>query len=155
MFSIFSKPRNYPTVYEPYYKKFDFYNGRERWLQSIEEIPSKAVHLFSLHWLHLEVYNGGFWQYFHNSTSISYPEAVDGFRAIGMPEVATIIENAASKLGDPFPFDKTEREEIVGPPDNRMDFTSYDEEFYELADTEKIFRREPKFVAYAEIYADS
>lgn len=154
MIWIFNKPRNYPHVYEPYYDKFDFYNGREAWLASIQTIPRKAVYLFSVHWLHLEVFNGGFWQYFHNSTSTSYPEAVEGFRAIGMPEVATVIENAALKLGNPFPFDKIVREEIVGPPEKRMDFMSFNEKFYELADTEKFFRREPKFVPYAEKYAE-
>ena len=151
--SIFNKPRNYPRVYEPYYDVFNFYEGRERWEESIKDIPLKAIHLFSIHWLHLEVYNGGFWQYFYNSTSTSYPEAVEGFKAIGMPEVATIVEAAAERLGSPFPFDKKTREEIVGPPDNRMNFNELDDRFYELADTEKFFRREPKFVPFAEKYA--
>ena len=154
MFNLFNKPRKYPEVYAPYYNEFDFYNGREEWLASIESVPIKAVHLFSLHWLHLEVYNGGFWQYFFNSTSTSMPEAIDGFKAIGMPNVARVIESASEKLGSPFPFEKEARELIVGPPEEQMDFSEFDDEFWELADTDKIFRRVPKFVPFAEKYAE-
>lgn len=153
MFWIFNKPRKYPAIFSPYYEKFDFYNGREKWLESINDIPEKAVYLFSVHWLHLEVYNGGFWQYFYNSTSTTLPEAIKGFKEIGMPEVAAIIEKAASKLGDTFPFEKDKREHLVGPPENRMDFGELDNQFWELADTDKIFRRVPKFVPFAEDYA--
>lgn len=154
MFSIFHHPRRYPRIYEPYYDSLDFYQGRQQWEDSIKDIPVKAVHLFAIHWLHLEVYNGGFWQYFYNSTATSFPEAVEGFTAIGMPDVAGIVKEAAGKLGDPFPFDKDAREHIVGPPDQRMDFAHQDDEFYRLADTENFFRRNPKFVPLAEAYAD-
>ena len=155
MFGIINKPRKYPRIYEPYYEKFDFYNGRVAWLESIREIPIKAVHLFSIHWLHTEVYNGGFWQYFYNSTSTSYSEAIQGYKAIGMPEVALVINSAASKLGSPFPFDKENREKIVGSPDNQMNFADLDEKFYELADTKQFFRRVPNFVPFAEKYAEN
>ena len=155
MFSIFHAPRYYPRIYEPYYDDFNFYDGRDNWLKSIEKIPQKAVYLFAVHWLHLEVYNGGFWQYFFNSTSTSMPEAVAGFSAIGMPKVAEVIQEAALKVGDPFPFDRDERISIVGDPKNRMDFDLLEDKFYELADTEKFFRRKPKFVDFADAYAKS
>ena len=74
--SLFNAPRAYPAFYEPYCDSFNFYDGREAWLQSIVNIPPKAIHLFSVHWLHLEVYNGGFWQYFFNSTGTTAPEAI-------------------------------------------------------------------------------
>lgn len=153
MISIFNKPRNYPRVYEPYAEQFNFYEGRVNWEDSIKDIPQPAIYLFSVHWLHLEVFNGGFWQYFYNSTSISYPEAMEGFDAIGMPEVTKIIETAAELVGNPFPFENEMRKEIVGPPNQRMDFSDLDSEFYALADTNKFFRREPKFVPCAEEYA--
>jgi len=155
MISIFNKPRDYVRIYEPFYERFNFYDGREKWEKSIEEIPLNAIYLFSIHWLHIEVCNGGFWQYFYNSTSTSYPEALKGFEAIGMPEVAAIIESAGEKLGSPFPFEKEDREEIVGAPNQRMDFANLNDRFYELADTDKFFRRVPKFVPYAEKYAEN
>ena len=136
---------------------FDFYNGRDQWLDSIREIPIQATHLFALHWLHLEVHNGEFWQYFFNSTCHSMPEAVDGFEAIGMPEVAEIVRSAAAKVGDPFPFVEEERRQLVGGPfgGSRMEFDELDDRFYELADTNRlIFRKKPKFVPFADAYAE-
>ncbi len=155
MFSLFNAPRRYPRVYAPHYDSFTFYEGRERWLESTAAAPREAVLLYSLHWLHLEVHNGGFWQYFFNSTGTSYPEALEGYRAIGMPEVAAIIGKAAAKLGEPYPFEVERRRELVGDPSHRMDFLDLDMEFYDLADTEKFFRKVPKFAPFAEAYADA
>ena len=153
MLNLFNASRYYPSIYEGYYDDFNFYEGREEWLKSIEHIPEKAVNLFCIHWLHLEIYNGGFWQYFHNSTSVTLPEAIRGFQAIGMSEVSSLIKEASLKLGDPFPFDTEERRQIVGTPEERMDFDSLEESFYELADTYQFFRKKPKFVEYADKYA--
>jgi hypothetical protein len=153
MFNIFNAPRDYPSIYEPYMKELNFYDGGKSWLTSIEKIPVKAVHLFSIYWLHLEVHNGGFWQYFYNSASNTYPEALEGFKEIGMPKVAEILTVAASRLGPEFPYDRELRKTIVEEPSNRMDFDQEDSKFYELADTDKIFRKEPKFVQFAETYA--
>jgi hypothetical protein len=90
--AIFNAPRRCPRIYAPYYEQFNLYEGREAWLSSIESVPKEAVLLFSLHWMHLEVYNGGFWQYFFNSTGTTRPEASEGFAAIGMANVATIVD---------------------------------------------------------------
>ncbi len=153
MFHIFNAPKHYPSVYAPYYEQFNFYDGRDAWLRSIDGIPDAAVRLFSLHWLHLEVYNGGFWQYFFNDTSTSAPEAIAGFEAIGMPAVAEICQNAMDKVARPFLFNTEQRRSIVGDPNDRMDFEAMDQAFYDLADTEQTFRKLPKFVPYAEAYA--
>ena len=150
---LFSALGNYERVYLPYLEQFNFYDGRQEWLRSIKDVPVRAVHLFAVHWLHSEVCNGGFWQYFHNSTGTSAPEAVDGFAAIGMPEVSTLIANAMRKLGEPYPGEKEERVEIVGARDNRMDFDELDRAFYDLAATSDFSREPPKFVAFADRYA--
>ena len=155
MFHIFNAPRAYTSVYAPYYDRFNFYDGREAWLKSISEIPKKAVDLFCVHWLHLEVYNGGFWQYFYNSTATSAPEAQEGFKAIGMQRVADIVEEAMVRLGTPYPMEKSVREKIVGSPQDRMDFDALDAAFYEAADTDTFFRKLPKFVPFANAYAQT
>jgi hypothetical protein len=151
---LFNAPRAYPRFYEPFYEQFNFYDGREEWLRSIEKIPEKAVNLFSIHWLHLEVYNGGFWQYFFNSTGTSAPEACRGFAAIGMPEVAAVVSEAMRKLGSVYPTTVDARREIVGGPEKRMDFSDFNSTFYDLADTEQLFRKKPKFVPFADRYAE-
>lgn len=155
MFGIFNAHRKYPAAFQPYYDQFNFYDGRDAWLESIAPIPRKAVHLFCVHWLHLEVYNGGFWQYYHNSTCIGFPEAIEGFVAIGMPKVAEIVEQGAQRVGDPFPFDEPPRRLIVGGPEERMNFEDLDDAFYDLADTEQFFRKRPKFVEFADKYAET
>ena len=96
---------------------------------------------------------GGLWQYFFNSTGTSAPEAVDGFMAIGMPNVSAVIQEAISKLGTPFPGEKAAREGIVCAPDDQIDFSDLDNKFYDLADTDRFFRKLPKFVPFADAYA--
>jgi Domain of unknown function (DUF4375) len=152
----FNAPRAYPSFYAPYYDQLsEFYDGRERWLESIKDVPQGAVHLFCVHWLHLEVHNGGFWQYFFNSTGVTAPEARDGFSAIGMPEVASVVTQVMDRLGSPYPFDRDARQLRVGSPDTRMDFDELETAFYDLADTERFFRKLPKFVPFADNYASS
>lgn len=63
MISSLNSPREYPVFYEPYYDRFDFNHRRDGWEESIASIPTTAVHLYAIHCLHLEVHNGGFWQY--------------------------------------------------------------------------------------------
>jgi hypothetical protein len=84
------------------------------------------------------------------------PEAIDGFTAIGMPEVSTVVIAASKQLGEPFPFDIETRRLIVGEPfeGKRMKFGDLENQFYELADTDRLFfRRLPKFVPFADQYA--
>ena len=70
-----------------------------------------------------------------------------------MPDVSRVVEEAMAQLGSTFPGDKSTREEIVGSPDDRMDFGNMDDRFYDLADTEKFFQKLPKFVPFADAYA--
>ena len=152
---LFHGPRAYPEYYERYYDMFNIYDGRKAWEASIKDIPPAAVHLWSLHWLHLEVYNGGFMQFFWNSTGVLAPEARDGFLAIGMPEVAEVVQGAMDKIGRPYLFEKEEREQLFMSETNpdELEFNKEDISFYEIADTKKFFRRVPKFVPYADAYA--
>jgi hypothetical protein len=56
-----------------------------------------------------EVHNGGFLQLFWNNTGIIVPEAIEGYRTIGMPEVASLVEQAAKYLGVPYPLNRDDR----------------------------------------------
>ncbi|GHA52891.1 hypothetical protein GCM10008927_18300 [Amylibacter ulvae] len=151
--SLFHAPRKYPEFYMEYYNQFDFYNGRKKWLKSIRKIPVKAVHLYTIHWLHIEHNNGGFDQYFFNSTSTTVPEAIEGFTAIGMPQVAEVVATAMARMGDPFPFDKLEREPLLDQENPKVTFDDLDQKFEALADTDQLFRRLPKYVPFADKYA--
>jgi len=151
---LFHGPRAYPEYYERFYDRFDIYNGRKKWDVSIEGIPQAAVDLWSLHWLHLEVFNGGFRQFFANSTGVLAFEARDGFSAIGMEKVADVVQCAMDKLGQHYPVERDNRlRALEGLEKQKVDWDQEDMAFYELADTEKYFRRIPKFVPYADAYA--
>ena len=147
-------PRAYPKIYEKYYDRFNIYDDRAAWEASIESIPLAAVHLWSIHWLHLEVYNGGFWQFFANSTGVLAFEARDGFAVIEMPEVANVIRRAMEKLGEPYLVERKDRLKKLEELEKLdVNWDKEDTDFYNLADTEKLFRRVPKFVPFADAYA--
>ena len=151
---IFDKRRRYAKVYTPYYDNLADWDDPEAWLKSYHSVPKKPRNLFCVHWTHLEVFNGGFWQFFFNSTGVMAPEAVVAFKAIGMSDVAAVIERAMSKLGPAFPRLKAGREQLVGEVDKqKIDFDEEDDAFYALADTDKIFFRNPRFVEFADAYA--
>lgn len=153
MFHIFNMPREYPKAIHPYWDQFNFYDGRDAWLESIADIPEKVVNLFAVHWAHAEIENGGHGQYFFNSTGTSWQEAVRGFDAIGMPEVADILRRAGALLGDTVPGTQMERREIVGFGDDNLDFHELDREFWSLVCADSFFRKRPKFVPFADAYA--
>jgi hypothetical protein len=155
MFNLFHARRHYPKFYEPYYDQLNFYDGRDAWLASQVGVPREAVLLYSVHWCELEIQNGGIWQFFFNSTGVVYPEAKDGFSEIGMPNVAEILTSAASRLGEPFPFSQDKRRKIVGPPEKQLAFDDLDKAFWDLASADTFFRAKPKFVPFAEAYAEA
>jgi Domain of unknown function (DUF4375) len=51
---------------------------------------------YAMHWLISEVINGGFGQYFDNSTGYLAPEAIEGAELLGAREYADAIRHAAS-----------------------------------------------------------
>ncbi len=65
--------------------------------------------LYAAHFCQSEVCNGGFTQFFWNSTGVLAPEAVEGFIAIGQPQVADVIQRAMNILGSPFRRDRAAR----------------------------------------------
>ena len=52
--------------------------------------------LYALHWTISEVSNGGFHQYFYNSTGYLAPEAIAGAELLGASEYANVIRRATS-----------------------------------------------------------
>ena len=132
-----------PAPYEHYYARLiEFYDGRAHWAASIQGVPLPAIHLFCVHWLDAEVGNGGFRQFFDNSTGVIAPEARDGFAAIGMPDVADLVSAAMRRLGEPFPFEREARQAILGDwtqdaasgKDGRPDFDDLDTAYYRLTE---------------------
>ena len=63
--------------------------------------------------LEMEVNNGGFSQFFYNSSGNFSNELVGAFTAIGANATAAICQKAISAFGRDIPVDRDEREEML------------------------------------------
>ena len=104
---------SYWDIVEPYWEVINIYDGPEVFLQSYGSAPKTSRLLFAAHFATSEICNGGFHQFFHNSTGVLAPEAAEAFRGIGQAEVASLIESAMARFGVPYPRDREQRVELL------------------------------------------
>ena len=77
-------------------------------------VLSEAERIFYItQTLEMEVNNGGFSQFFYNSSGNFSNELVDAFTAIGAKTTADICQKAISVFGRNIPVDREEREEML------------------------------------------
>ena len=131
----------YWRAVDPYWAEVSIYDGAAVLGCDLAQIPPGSANLLCAHWCQSEVRNGGFHQFFYNSTGVLAPEAVAGFYAIGMPTCAWLIEEAMKFFGDPYPRERQSRIEVLKPydiqdPDQEDPFGSLDDRFYEVVDSE-------------------
>ncbi|WP_394847857.1 DMP19 family protein [Pendulispora brunnea] len=81
----------------------NIYDGPKPFLTDFAKVPPELGHVIAAHWCQSEVNNGGFFQFFSNSTGVLAPEAAAGFAAIGMPRAAEAVRKAMSVLGQSYP----------------------------------------------------
>ena len=120
---------NYFDNIKEIWEAVSIYEGPEVYLRNLKPFPKKLVHVFAVHWLESEVCNGGFHQFFSNSTGIVAPEALQGLHAIGEEDLFTLANEAVSQLGKPFPRDRDERNEkldlLAKKGDKRKDWDPF------------------------------
>jgi hypothetical protein len=126
----------YWQLLDPIWDKVSFYDRPEPFLRDFAELPTAVGHLFAAHWCQSEVCNGGFHQFFTNSTGVLAPEALAGFKAIGATEWASLLEEAMRFFGAPYPREREVREErlskVPGKEREQWDpFFALDDRFYE------------------------
>jgi hypothetical protein len=95
--------------------------------------------LYAAHWCQSEVRNGGFHQFFSNTTGLLAPEALDSFKAIGATVWAELLAQAMKHFGTPYPRSRDLREELLpmrqrGPREAWDPFYKLDERFFEWTD---------------------
>ena len=126
---------DYWSAVEPVWDAINIYEGPEIFLQTFSATPIVARLMFAAHFCQSEVCNGGFKQFFWNSTGVLAPEAVEGFRAIGQLDSAALVESAMDQIGTPYPRDREMRQERLSRiPEDALD--SLDERFIALIETE-------------------
>jgi hypothetical protein len=112
-----------------------------RWLSSIYDGPGMYEHSLSqfsqaqrmVRALLLYIYevdNGGHKQFFSNSSGVVWRDAMEGFKAIGLPRGASILAIAAERLGGDPSLDRGERQEQL--EEYQPDFGDLDDASGEL-----------------------
>ena len=90
--------------------------------------------------LEMEVNNGGFSQFFFNSSGMFANELIASFEKIGAIKTAEICKKAISIYGDRVPTDRDEREDILTPDDEKKEerieelLNECDDAFFEYED---------------------
>jgi len=125
----------YWSVVEPIWDEIEIYLGPEEFGRTFASVSRPAGLLFAAHFCQSEVCNGGFNQFFSNSTGVLAPEAIEGFKAIGQDFVAEVIQEACSLLGEPFPRERWLRQTKLGAVDSEV-LDSLNQRFYGIIRSE-------------------
>lgn len=96
------------------YDEVDIYGTPASFLKQFGRVPEAVGHLLATHWCNSEIANGGMLQFFHNSTGVLAPEALAGYRALGLKDVASILSKAMRKLGPIYPRARGKRWQAMG-----------------------------------------
>src|SRR5262245_6128937 len=104
------RPGNqYWSLVEPAWHSISVHSDPDEFLRRFRSVGTQVGHLFAAHWCQSEVCNGGFHQFFSNSTGVLAPEALEAFRAIGLSEWAGVLDEAVAFFGNPYPREQARR----------------------------------------------
>ncbi len=114
-------------------------DGTDEFVRRFRSVRPEVGHLYAAHWCQSEVCNGGFHQFFFNTTGLLAPEAFEAFRAIGAVEWAEVLAEAMKHFGVPYPRKRDDRHGFLPirqrRPRKEWDpFYELDERFHEWAD---------------------
>jgi len=128
------------------------HDGPAVFLTQFAALSEAERHLLATHWCDYEVCNGGFIQFFQNSTGVLAPEAVEGYRALGLTEVASTVEAAMRRLGSTYPRDRPLRQAQVerlrsSSPLTKRPFGDLDDRYYALLPDRSFGKAADKFAA--------
>jgi hypothetical protein len=130
-------PVDYWTLVEPVWLSLNraWDEGPEEFVRRFRRVRPEIGHLYAAHWCQSEVCNGGFHQFFSNTTGLLAPEALEGFRAIGMTDWAGLLAEAMEYFGTPYPRNREDRKQSLPKPQRQPreewdPFDKLDERFY-------------------------
>lgn len=132
--------------------RVDIYRGATELKAGLAKATAGQVAVYATRFADSEICNGGFHQFFGNSTGILYREAVAGFERIGATPYGALLERAGALLGATVPRDRDARNRRLDRlPDEEwyQRFDKIEERYYAL-------RRGPKALeGYARRYIDA
>lgn len=85
----------------------------EAFLVTFAKVRPELGALYAAHFCQSEVCNGGFTQFFWNSTGVLAPEAVKAFKAIGLAQTSNIVQKAMDMLCQPYLRDRAPRQKAL------------------------------------------
>ncbi len=102
------------AIVEPMWDALDFYEEPERAAKFFRSVSPAHGGMIALWWCRSEVCNGGFHQFFGNSTGMIWPQALDGFKLVGAVSHAALLEKALQVFpGGLPPLERNRREEFL------------------------------------------
>jgi hypothetical protein len=104
---------SYWTCIEEAFDKVDIYVGGKVFLAGFHQYPNWIGDLLAAHWLLSEFDNGGLMQFFLNSTGVLAPEAIAGFRRMGLSSASDAITQAVAVFGAEYPRDNKVRDSFL------------------------------------------
>ena len=135
---------DYFEVIHPAWWTINIYDGEEAYRKSLANLSEGQIHLVTTTWHITEVCNGGHYQFYTNSTGIVWREALAGYRALGLGELADILQEAADRYGGHLSLDQTERENQLDSGNDDLD--DLDDWFFEIEKTGRIEEAMMKYI---------
>jgi len=109
-----SDERGYWDLVEPVWLPLnELWEDENAFVAQYRRVPAHVGHLYAGHWCQSEVCNGGFHQFFYNTTGLLAPEAVAAFSSVGLQRMADILQRAMDCFGAEYPRSREERNHIL------------------------------------------
>lgn len=102
--------------------------------ENIKKLNEHERVIYITQTLEQEINNGGFSQYFFNSSGNLANESVDAFTKIGALKTAEICKKALDLFGGNVPADPEARQELLEELDCDDEFDKLDDAFYDYED---------------------
>jgi hypothetical protein len=120
-----------------------------------EATPGQRA-VYALHWTRSEVENGGFHQFFYNSTGMLGDEALAGAERIAAADFAAVIREALSIFPDGLIVDNVLRQDFMEelPEQDVATLSKLDDRFYALMGPEDQSTLARQCAAYVERHPD-
>lgn len=121
------------AIIDPVFRTGNIFGSVQEYNDSLKTFSQEQRYIFAVFWHLLEVNNGGHDQFYSNSTGIVWQDAISGYKAIGLEEAVTILEESAMRMGGRPSLVREERWEQL---DSLLpDFEDLDDRFYKLQET--------------------
>lgn len=109
----------------------DYLNEKSDYCEKIETLNESQKTFITIESLEREINNGGFNQFYFNSSGDFSHESINALIKIGANKTAEIVKKANSQFPDKkVPKDRTERQEILEQIEDKAD------EIWEICDTD-------------------